>query len=216
MKCNYRCRYCLVEAMKKECASAPEVLSPAVLTREVLRFAGDREIGSVQFWGGEPLLHENFERIKALHRALVSAGQMSTDFFLSTNGSLLYGDRLDWLLENNIAVAVSWDGPGQHLRGPDIFQDDRVMHSVRTLMRSTPDRLTFNPVMTSENRSYGDYVKLLENTLGQKDFRLSEAKLSTIGDDAAWDCRVPEDALPAYSSDYYQFLLQDKGTRLGV
>jgi uncharacterized protein len=215
-KCNFRCRYCLVEALKNGNHWEPEALPPDVLAREIKRFAGDREIGSVQFWGGEPLLPENFERIKALHAALLSVGQGGANFFLSTNGSLLYGDRLDWLLENTIAVSISWDGPGQRLRGPDILKDARVLESVLRLLRSGPDRVTFNPVMTSENRSYGDYVDMLEKALGREDFRLSEAKLSTVGDDAAWAHRVPEDALSAYSSEYYQFLLQDKGRRLGV
>jgi uncharacterized protein len=211
--CNFRCKYCLMEGRERP---SPDSLSPAVLVREILRFAGNREIGTIQFWGGEPLLPDNFEKIKDLYAAFAACKKMPRDFFLSTNGSLLYGEQFDWLLKHNICVSVSWDGPGQHLRGPDVLKDAQVLESVLALSRSAPDRLTFNPVMTSENRSYSEYARLLENVLGQSKFSLSEAKLPTIGDDAAWDCRVPESALPAYSRDYYQYLLKDGGERLGT
>jgi uncharacterized protein len=36
-----------------------------------------------------------------------------------TNGSILSDEIIDWLMMLDFAVAISHDGPGQSVRGPD-------------------------------------------------------------------------------------------------
>ncbi len=49
-------------------------------------------------------------------------------FSLITNGSLLSREKLDFIAEHDIEITISHDGPGQHLRGPDPFDDPAKSH----------------------------------------------------------------------------------------
>lgn len=192
--CNFRCAYCCQSACRD---GGPEPLAAEKLVDRILRFVGERDIWNVQFWGGEPLMY--FETISKLHRLFTEKGVPVERFFLSTNGSLLSGERLDWIIKNRIAVGLSWDGPGQKLRGRDILADPAILASVKAIRAAHPDGIAFTPVMTVENTSHKAYVDAVEERIGDRNFSIGESRIATIYDDTAARYAIPPEDLPEFS-----------------
>ncbi len=78
----------------------------------MLRESGDNKVAHVTFFGGETLL--NFP---VLQKTIAYARQRGAelgkqvDFSLTTNGTLLKPDIIEFLAENHVGVTISIDGP---------------------------------------------------------------------------------------------------------
>lgn len=111
--CNLRCRYCYHE--EKGNGKGPQrQMSRDVAIRAVdflfERSGGHEELVLV-FFGGEPLL--NFETIRhaaAYAREKASASGKRVNFAITTNGTLLTPEIVDFLEEHEVSVTVSLDG----------------------------------------------------------------------------------------------------------
>ena len=119
--CNLRCRYCYAEGGAY--GGEPRLLSPETARRAVrllLREADDRQPATLVLFGGEPLLN-----MPALRAAVeeVAAGGAETgkkvQISLTTNGTLLAPEVVDFLQRNRVMVAISLDGP------PDLHDANR-------------------------------------------------------------------------------------------
>jgi uncharacterized protein len=210
-KCNFSCAYCSQHADRS--LAKPEATRPArEFVTAVKRFLDGRSVRSVQFWGGEPLLY--FKEIKELHRLFKESDIKVGDYFFLTNGSLLYGERLDWILENNIMVGMSHDGPGQSLRGTDVLDDPRVMAAVKKLIddqaRRDKGRFFLSPVFSGKNNSHLDYITYMTNRLGTDKFQMGESVMLRIMDENGWKCRLTEEELAGISRRLYLGLIPHK------
>jgi len=111
--CNLRCTYCYAESGTY--GAAPCLLSADTARRAVrylLDHSGEREYVTLIFFGGEPLL--NMPAVRAATDEALTRGSKTGKkvlFSLTTNGTLLNPEIIDFLHENRIAVAVSLDGP---------------------------------------------------------------------------------------------------------
>ncbi len=98
------------------------------LTRQIRRlyvedaYPGGSNLG-LHFFGGEPFIV--FDRLReAVLSATKAAGALSAelgrairpDFFVTTNGTLMTAERVEFLREHGVAVLVSVDGPGHDER----------------------------------------------------------------------------------------------------
>lgn len=103
-RCNLACRYCYQDARR----CAPRMLWPAA------RAALDHLSGSgaenlhLELTGGEPLLAWGLVR-RCIHHARATAGP-KVRILLATNGLLLTPRRLDYLVEQEVALRISLDG----------------------------------------------------------------------------------------------------------
>ncbi|WP_298034775.1 radical SAM protein [uncultured Desulfovibrio sp.] len=201
-KCNFSCAYCCQTVCRDE---AQETLPPDELVRRIIRFVGERDVWNVQFWGGEPLVY--FAEIKELHRLFVENGVDVERFFISTNGSLLHGERLDWIIKNKIAVGFSWDGPGQKLRGKDVLADPVILAGVKAIRKTNPGHIGFTPVMTVENTSHKAYIDAVAALVGDRDFNIGESRIATVYDDYAARYAIPVEDLPEFSRRFYMDLV---------
>jgi uncharacterized protein len=201
-KCNFSCAYCCQNVCRDE---AKEILPLKELVRNIIYFVGERDIWNVQFWGGEPLMY--FEEIRELHRLFVENNVAVERFFLSTNGSLLHGERLDWIIGNKISVGLSWDGPGQKLRGKDVLADPVILAGVKAIRKTNPGNIGFTPVMTVENTSHKVYVDAVAALVGDREFNIGESRIATIYDDYAARYAIPMGDLPAFSRRFYRDLV---------
>ena len=111
--CNLRCTYCYAE--DGTYGAAPCLLEPDI-ARQAVRYlldnSGDQTAVTLILFGGEPLL--NMPAIKAAtNEAIIYGGKLGKKVQLSitTNGTLLDKDIVDFLHTNRVAVAVSMDGP---------------------------------------------------------------------------------------------------------
>lgn len=70
-----------------------------------------------------------------------------------TNGSLLDEEKLAWIQEHGMSVAISHDGPGQHLRGPDPLDAPETLAVWRRFVDvlAPAGKLSINSVLTADN-----------------------------------------------------------------
>lgn len=107
--CNLSCEYCFVND-----ACAERHMSKSVAQRAVLWMLEESRGGRchINFFGGEPLL--NFKLIKHIvPYSIKKAKEHDVDlsFGLTTNGTLLKDDIIQYLLKREVSIMVSIDGP---------------------------------------------------------------------------------------------------------
>lgn len=167
LSCNYTCEYC------NQASQVGDAVNSA--TGDARRFLdtldhwleGDPDI--VEFWGGEPLLY--FAKLKILVPPL-RARWPNARFAMVTNGSLLDGEVVDFFEAYDFHVSVSHDGPGQHVRGPDPFENEQTAHWLRELWRrrgGRRGRVSFNVVLTPANADIDRTRRWLVERIGDED-----------------------------------------------
>lgn len=123
--CNLRCTYCY------NGAAFGRTMPVAVMERAVDRaFAEGTGPVDVAFFGGEPLLAFDLVRA-AVARCEAASGRTGRPvrFRMTTNGTLLDGERLDFVLRKAFRLAVSFDGPPGVQDRNRPFADGRGTHA---------------------------------------------------------------------------------------
>jgi len=111
--CNLACTYCYAEGGSY--GRPVRLLDPATArqaVRKLIDDSGEKETATLVIFGGEPLL--NMPAVTAaVEEAQVLSREKGKRVFVSltTNGTLLNPDIIDFIHTNRIAVAVSLDGP---------------------------------------------------------------------------------------------------------
>jgi len=118
-KCNLACTYCYEygDDKIKEAAANP---TPRFMSEEIARQsvdfafteAGESKHVHVTFFGGETLLNAKVLRSTVSYaRERAAVLSKTVDFSLTTNATLITEAIIDWLVENDVGVTVSIDGP---------------------------------------------------------------------------------------------------------
>ena len=127
--CTLRCRYCYAgrkyaHAMSRETAE----LAIDLGLEEAARSSGKLD---VSFFGGEPLLE--WELLQHCHKTIAErAAQrgIRVRYGITTNGTLLTQDKLEWMAERDYLIGLSLDGsPAMHDTNR-CFADGRGSHAV--------------------------------------------------------------------------------------
>ena len=90
----------------------------------MLKEAGDNKVAHLTFFGGETLM--NFPVLKstiAYARQRGAEVGKDVDFSLTTNATLLRPEVIEFLVENEVGVTISFDGP------PEVQDKFRVFHN---------------------------------------------------------------------------------------
>ena len=146
LSCNYACSYCS-QAFQIADATVSKLADVEHFLTGLSAWITDAP-EKIELWGGEPFLY--WAKIKRLVPAL-AARFPGAGFSIITNGSLLDREKLDFIAAHDIAITISHDGPGQHLRGPDPFDDPEKRRWIDALLAERPDRIGFNAVLTREH-----------------------------------------------------------------
>jgi uncharacterized protein len=170
LRCNYSCSYC----------SQASSIESAVVTRtaDADRFLASLErwlTGAperIEFWGGEPFVY--FAKLKRLVPALRERFP-AAELVIVTNGSLIDEEIVEFIERYDISIAVSHDGPGQHLRGPDPFDDPERAAWLHELWRRRAPRrrMLFNVVLTAANCDLEKTYEWFAQKIGDRDVALS-------------------------------------------
>lgn len=116
-KCNLRCEYCIYsDKYPKEMGYTNEEMNLETAKRAVdiffevhaeRKLHGLKRTPGICFYGGEPFL--NFPLIKEI---VEYAKQIDNEtiFYITTNGTLLNSEIIDFLTQNNILITFSLDG----------------------------------------------------------------------------------------------------------
>jgi len=126
-------------------------------------------------------------------------------YTVPTNGKLLTGERAEWILKNNIAVMLSYDGTGQAIRGEDVLQNKQVVETVKKLYEK--QLLCVNMVITKDNMDVTASIKMLKDIIGGDNFSIGESKILRVTTDCAYKHRVPEDKLFDFTNTMYEGII---------
>jgi uncharacterized protein len=118
-QCNLSCTYCYEygedRIVDTKSADQPKFMTEETARRSVdfmLRESGANRVAHLTFFGGETLL--NFPVLKstvAYARQRAEELGKIVDFSLTTNATLLRPEVLDFLLDNDVGITISIDGP---------------------------------------------------------------------------------------------------------
>lgn len=143
--CNFRCKYCFYSKLSVQDTSYNQhnQMTEETAIKSVDLFMEKSQAGvtyTISFFGGEPLL--NFKLIKNV----VEYANRKYDnivYTITTNGYLLKGEILKYLVDNDVRVTISIDGPkGIHnanrvtMKGVGSF--DIVKSNIETIVSSYP------------------------------------------------------------------------------
>lgn len=104
--CNLGCTYCY--AGKKDARTMPESTAHAAIDWALERCGGELLLG---WFGGEPLLRwDLLTRLQAYASERAAAAGVRLSGTVTTNGTLLTPERMEWLAARDITVGISIDG----------------------------------------------------------------------------------------------------------
>ncbi|MGC9014688.1 MAG: radical SAM protein [Thermoproteota archaeon] len=119
--CNMRCRYCIYSGIYKDfrlhsdsCMSLNTALKAVDMYLRYIEKGSEYNPlrdPSIAFFGGEPLLNFNLIRNVVNYVKYKYLRDYKVRFIISTNGTLLTDEVIDFLLLNSFTVNISLDGP---------------------------------------------------------------------------------------------------------
>lgn len=148
--CNFRCEYCVYSDTESNIGQRQHSRKKMSLdtAKSAVCFLRDHAIGvkklNIGFYGGEPLLQ--FQLIKDI--ILFAEEELfgkEVAYSITTNGSLLKGEVLDFLKEHQVSVNLSFDGPkpiqdnNRRLARSDASTYDLVYRNVRKAYEKYPE-----------------------------------------------------------------------------
>ena len=171
--CNYSCDYC----MQKDIGNPDEREKNENLDKFIDMIEENLDLTDlerIELWGGEPFLYWN--DIKPVMAYLDKKGR---HFYISTNGSPLRMKHIDFFksLESTVAIGISHDGPGQFIRGEEIFDKESVTTAIKAIDDVYPKiQYSFNTVLSRQNYNLFEinkFFRQVSNDLGLKSASLS-------------------------------------------
>jgi uncharacterized protein len=129
-RCNLRCGYCY-QSPKRGRSSAWSVVRPAL---DLILKSSRRDLG-IGFCGGEPFLEFSLMRRAVEHVEKSRPPRKNITYHVSTNGTLLAEEIIDFLEAHDFEMQLSFDGvaAAQDLRGRGTFSAlDRLLDGLRT------------------------------------------------------------------------------------
>lgn len=164
LQCNYSCSYCL------QSSEIPDATVSNVQDAEDFLASLDSWLKSkpnkIEFWGGEPFAY--WKHMKVLVPAMRERFP-DASMLIVTNGSVLDDEKIDFIEEHGIYIAVSHDAKAQHRRGPDPFDDPEKAAMLRKLWQRIGRKgmMSFNTVITPENLDVDSPRQWLSEKIGE-------------------------------------------------
>lgn len=149
--CNLRCKYCTFSDAYDYTRNRTSTMMPVEtgikamdrffdLVKPYARKLLGRSV-AVTFYGGEPLL--NFTTLKQLVSYGLANSPLPVSFHISTNGVVMEGEVMDYLVANNFSIAVSLDGNKDNHNRNRIFANsegsfNRVIANIERFCKKYP------------------------------------------------------------------------------
>jgi uncharacterized protein len=174
LSCNFECEYCSQRFVERADETSKDDIAHFMSKLENLSF--DEKTGlRIELWGGEPLVY--WKTIVPLVKELKNKFKNWSNppkFFMISNGSLLTEEINQWILYNLDSIAISHDGPGQFVRGPDPFEDPEVKRLALELYRKFRGNMSFNAMINAQNMSRKAVYEWFKDFTGNPEVRLGE------------------------------------------
>lgn len=168
LACNYTCSYCkqALHVNEAEVSSMKDV-DTFIANFDTWCTSPKDEPITVQLWGGEPFVY--IAKLKKLVPFLQERFSKITLSILS-NGSLLNEKNVEFVLENNIRLAISHDGEGQvtYRKEDPLAEGSETLKWIKYYISKSRHPLYVNMVITKQNCDLAGGVKWVKEKLGQK------------------------------------------------
>lgn len=126
--CNFKCEYCSQNLLKnKAYSSKPSDVAPFLAKLD----ASGLRPTKIQLWGGEPFVYW-----KTMEVLIPGLRQRFPEASISvtTNGSLITKEKIDFLMQYGIDIFLSHDGPVNDFRYKDVLKDPTIVEAFRHLI----------------------------------------------------------------------------------
>lgn len=155
LSCNFECEYCNQRFVPHADQTNPSDVQPFVDNMSNWFHGGDDGLGTnahFEFWGGEPFVY--WKTLQPLVDAIIKKYPNCTRSII-TNGSLIDEEKIKWIIDTDMYIGISHDGPGQHVRGPDPLEDPICKSAIIKLfkLRAPEGKISFNAMINSKNTS---------------------------------------------------------------
>ena len=183
LSCNFSCEYCSQRFVPNIDYANSKYLEIFIKNLDNWVKAPPKKI---EFWGGEPFVY--WKTMKPLAEKLREK-YPTTRFSVITNGSLITEDIIDWLYNMGFALAMSHDGPGQNVRGPDPFEDPKQRKILFKLFNKflPENRISINAMIHRENMDREKIQKFFEDLFNvnkqDQSFRIGEGGFIDVYDE---------------------------------
>lgn len=179
LSCNYSCDYCSQRFVERPKETTQKDIADFIEKVRNLNFSEETGL-KIELWGGEPFVY--WKTMRPLVAALQEEfkdWKRKPHFSAITNGSILNEEICAWILENELSIAISHDGPGQSVRGPDPFEDPEQKALVLNLYAKLKPKgkMSFNSMMNSTNSSRKEVFDWFVNFTGDPQVPLGEGAL---------------------------------------
>ncbi|WP_066501254.1 Cys-rich peptide radical SAM maturase CcpM [Abyssisolibacter fermentans] len=158
-RCNLRCSYCAYSGKYEERVHSDLDMSFETAKKSldfVIDNSSEAQVISIGFYGGEPLLM--FDLIKkCVEYAKENADGREIYYHMTTNGTLLRGEILEYLVENDFKLLISIDGPQEIHDKNRVFAANGkgtfrvIMDNIRDMHKKYPEyvknKISFNAVL---------------------------------------------------------------------
>lgn len=209
--CNMRCKYCVYSGKYFYKRTHNSRLMNFIVAKRAIDFflahSRESENAAITFYGGEPLL--NFKLIKdcvEYIKTIKATDQVSLG--MTTNGTVLTNEMVDFLISNQISLLVSLDGPRAVHDRYRVFKNGRGsfnviinnLSKIRELDRDYYDsKISFNIVFAPPYnfQAIDRFISSFYLTQGKK------VKSSLVDD---WDTTVFQDFSPMERSPGKSFI----------
>jgi uncharacterized protein len=218
LSCNYACTYCSQRFVPHAADAGLRDFEPFLAKLPTwFDVAGEDGSGSgrrIEFWGGEPFVY--WKTLKPLAESL--RGQMpNAEFLIITNGSLLTPEINEWIDRMGVNVAISHDGPGQSVRGPDPLDDPEKAAAIHDLFRRLhpQGRISINTMMHRGNQSRAAVQAWIVERFGE-DVRIGEGSFVDPYDEGGLASMLGDDEHHEYRRRAFAELRQGQVTNFGI
>lgn len=151
--CNLHCKYCLRDNGKTRVEGFNDMM------REFFVTLNPQKTEMVIFSGGEPLLY--WKKLKEAIEYIPENIQIR----ITSNGTLLTDEMVEYINKRNILFALSWDGKKatEFLRGVDVLKDPILVERFKRI-----HWLNILSVITNRNPDVFEIYKDIKEIFGEK------------------------------------------------
>lgn len=190
LSCNYECEYCSQRFVPRADETNPDSVDNFI---NRLDSWVKQPPEKIEFWGGEPFVY--IKTLKPLAER-IKEKYPTADLSVITNGSLLNKEINEWLDNMGFFVAVSHDGPGQPVRGPDPLEDPEKKEAILDLYKRLhhKNRFSFNSMMNSYNPSREKIQNFFIELTGDKNITIGEGLFIDPYDEGGLSTSLPTES----------------------
>lgn len=218
-QCNLRCSYCVYSGNYLNRSHSQKEMDIET-AKKGIDFIIDHSKNSSKvnfsFYGGEPFLRFNFIKECVAYAKLKGEGKKVT-FSMTTNGTLINDEIMNFVKENDILLTISMDGPKEIHDKNRVFANgmgsfDKIMKNVDEIKAKFPQyaqkSLGFNTVMDGKS-DFGCINNFFQSYDSVRNSNVNATIINTLG--SIEENTITEDFIQKQQYERFKILLHKLG-----